>query len=65
MINGENANINMSIKVRENNINAYRIFKRAVDILASIIGIIILCPLIVIVFIANKISRDDGPIFFM
>ena len=67
MINGENVNnINMSIRIEEKNrINIYKICKRAIDIIASIVGLIILCPLIVVVFIANKIDGDDGPIFFM
>lgn len=66
MINGENVNIKMSIKTRENNnIKIYHILKRAIDIFSAIIGIIILCPIVVIVFIANKISKDDGPIFFI
>lgn len=67
MLNGENVdNIKMNIKLKEsNNVNIYKISKRAIDILASIVGLIILCPLIVIVFIANKLGKDDGPIFFV
>lgn len=37
MINGENVNINMNIKVEENNIKIYNILKRTVDILAAIV----------------------------
>ncbi len=66
MINGENANIDMNLSIQtSNNINAYSIAKRTIDILASLLGIIILCPIVLIVFVANKISKDDGPIFFM
>ena len=66
MINGENANIDMNLSIRtSNNINIYSIAKRTIDILASLLGIIILCPIVLVVFIANKISKDDGPIFFM
>ncbi len=67
MINGENVNnINMNIRIQEKNrINIYKICKRIIDIIASIVGIIILCPLIVIVFIVNKIDGDNGPIFFV
>lgn len=67
MLNGENVdNIKMNIKLKEsNNINVYKIFKRVIDILASIVGLVILCPLIAIVFIANKIGKDNGPIFFV
>ncbi len=65
MVNGENANINMDIKANENNnINIYSILKRTLDIISAIVGIIILCPLIAVVYIANKIAKDEGPIFF-
>lgn len=65
MINGENVNTNMNIKIEENNIKIYNILKRTVDVLAALVGIIILCPLLLIVFIANKLQKDNGPIFFM
>ena len=65
MLNGENVDLNMNIKLQENNINIYTILKRTIDIIASILGLIILCPLIAIVYIANKLSEDKGPIFFM
>ncbi len=66
MIDGENANINMNIKIQGNNsINIYQILKRIIDIISALFGLIILCPLIAIVYIANKIAKDDGPIFFM
>ncbi|MDE5830396.1 MAG: sugar transferase [Clostridia bacterium] len=67
MLNGENVNnINMNIKVQENNsVNIYKICKRSIDVIASIIGLIILSVLSVIVFIANKIEGDHGPIFFV
>lgn len=67
MVNGENVNnIKMNIRIQEkNSINGYKIGKRCIDIFASIVGLVILCPLIVVVFIANKISKDQGPIFFV
>ena len=67
MINGENVNnINMNIKIQESNsINIYKICKRAMDIFIGIIGVVVLCPIIVFVFIANKVEGDKGPIFFM
>ena len=67
MLNGENINnINMNIKVQENNsINIYKVCKRVMDILIAIVGVIVLCPIILIVWIANKIEGDKGPIFFM
>ena len=67
MLNGENVNnINMNIKAQENNsINIYKICKRFIDILAAIIGIIMLGLISIIVFIVNKIEGDNGPIFFI
>jgi len=67
MSNGENVNnISMNIKIQENNsINIYKFCKRAIDILISIIGVIVLCPIVLVVFIANRVEGDKGPIFFM
>ena len=65
MINGENVNLNMNIKIEENNIKIYNILKRTVDVLAALVGIILLCPIMLVVFIANKLQKDNGPIFFM
>lgn len=66
MLNGENVDINMSIKVQENNnVNIYKVMKRVIDIIASLFGLIILCPLIAVVFIANKLSKDKGSMFFV
>lgn len=42
----------------------YYFIKRAIDIFAGIVGIIILIPLIVIVWIINKINKEEGPIFY-
>lgn len=38
--------------------------KRIVDIIGGIVGIILLVPLTIIVFIGNKICKDEGPIFY-
>ena len=65
MINGDNVNLNMNIKIEENNIKIYNILKRTVDVLAALVGIILLCPIMLVVFIANKLQKDNGPIFFM
>ena len=66
MLDGENADINMNAKVRENNnVNIYSISKRIIDVMASIVGLIFLCPIMLVVFIANKLSKDNGPMFFM
>ena len=40
--------------------------KRSIDIIAAIIGCIILVPLTLFVFIINKLSEDDdGPVFYL
>ena len=39
--------------------------KRIVDVFAGIIGLIILIPLTLVVFISNKIKKDKGPIFYI
>ncbi|MCL3858255.1 sugar transferase [Pediococcus pentosaceus] len=41
----------------------YRFFKRALDILASVIGLIVLSPVFLIVSLAIK-AEDRGPIFY-
>lgn len=41
------------------------LFKRIVDIVAGIIGVIFLIPLIVIVFLIELFTGDFGPIFFV
>ena len=38
--------------------------KRMIDIMAGIVGAIVLIPLTIIVFIVNKILKEDGPIFY-
>ena len=45
-------------------ITVYRYIKRFIDIIGSIVGIIILIPMIVVLWIANFISKDNGPIFY-
>ena len=41
-----------------------QITKRAVDILAGLVGTIILIPLTIAIYIAHKITKDEGPIFY-
>lgn len=43
----------------------YRFVKRLVDILASIIGIILLVPITIIVCILNLVTKNKGPLFFV
>ena len=40
-------------------------FKRIIDIIGAIVGIIFLIPITIGVYIANKVLKDDGPIFFV
>ena len=39
-------------------------FKRIIDIIGSLVGIILLVPLTIIVFIGNRICKDKGPLFY-
>ena len=48
---------------RENK-KVYAFIKRFIDIIGGIVGIILLCPLTVCIFIANRIAKDNGPIFY-
>ena len=41
-----------------------KFFKRTIDIIASIFGIIALLPLTICVYIANLICKDKGPVFY-
>ena len=41
-----------------------KILKRFLDILGGFCGLLVLIPLTIGVWIANKISKDDGPIFY-
>ncbi len=45
-------------------ITIYRYIKRFIDIIGSIVGILILIPMIIVLWIANFISKDNGPIFY-
>lgn len=56
--------IKSSIKKQINEKKIYCIIKRTIDIITSIIGIIILIPITIGVFIANLISKDFGPLFY-
>lgn len=56
--------IKSSIKKQINEKNIYCIIKRTIDIITAIIGIIILIPITIGVFIANIIYKDLGPLFY-
>ncbi len=42
----------------------YRLIKRTIDIFASIIGIILLLPITIMIWVTNILVRDNGPVFF-
>ena len=39
-------------------------FKRIIDIIGSLVGIAILIPLTIVVWIVNKLNKEDGPLFY-
>ena len=39
--------------------------KRLIDIVGALVGIAILLPLTVVVYIGNKICKDEGPVFYI
>ena len=41
-----------------------KFFKRSIDIIASIFGVILLLPLTIGIYIANLICKDKGPVFY-
>lgn len=41
-----------------------KIVKRIIDIIGSIVGIIILLPMTLVIYIANLLSGDKGPVFY-
>ncbi len=56
-----NRTVNVSMKTK----SISKIMKRAVDIIAGIIGMIILIPLMLIIKIANIFTKDKASIFFV
>lgn len=51
-------------KTRKMEYIAYKIIKRTLDILVSIIGIILLMPITTAIWIANIVVKDKGTVFF-
>lgn len=62
-ISGLSLPVKEKINSQEENL-AYRIFKRLIDIIGAIVGIIALVPITIGIYIAKIISRDKGPIFY-
>ena len=65
-IQENNKEKSLSNFTKQNKIITYieQTVRRILDIMAGIIGMVILIPLTIAIFIANKISKDDGPIFY-
>lgn len=66
------ANIQTTKEVRKieiedvvNNKKIYRVIKRIIDIMGALVGCIILVPLTISIWIANIISKDNGPVFYV
>lgn len=55
----------MNIDKIETNKKIYKIFKRVIDIIGAIVGCLVLIPLTLCVWIANIISKDNGPVFYV
>lgn len=56
-----NRTVNVNMKAR----SISKIMKRIIDILAGIVGMIILIPLMLIIKIANIFTKDNASIFFV
>lgn len=59
-INTQNS-INRKTNIKE---LGYNFAKRAMDIIGGVFGVLALVPLTIIIYIANLISKDKGPIFY-
>ena len=58
-------NINIMKKERTNKKVLYKFTKRIIDIIGSIIGILILIPTALIIYLARKVLKEDkGPLFY-
>ncbi len=64
-INDTTVCINRTVNVNMKAKSISRIMKRIIDILAGIVGMIILIPLMLIIKIANIFTKDSASIFFI
>ena len=55
----------IEIDKKDINKKVYRVIKRIVDIIGALVGCIILVPLTIVIGIANIISKDNGPVFYV
>lgn len=51
-------------KIQSTKTKIYLVIKRFFDILAGLLGLIILIPLTIVVWIAQKVTNDKGPVFY-
>ena len=61
-----NENKNRFYKIRKRTVRNIisDIIKRCIDIVAGLIGTILLVPITIIVWIMSKINRENGPLFY-
>ena len=64
-INDTTVCINRTVNVNMKEKSISKIMKRIIDILAGIVGMIILIPLMLIIKIANIFTKDSASIFFI
>lgn len=43
----------------------FRIIKRIIDILGALVGCVLLIPLTLVIWIANIMAKDNGPVFYI
>ena len=43
----------------------HNLIKRTIDIICGFIGVLILIPLTIIVFVLNRLNDEDGPVFYI
>lgn len=60
----ENLNITPVLEKNKTVLKFEKIIKRFIDILGGGIGVLTLIPLTLIIWIANRIAKDNGPIFY-
>lgn len=51
-------------KIHVNNKSVYKVIKRIIDIIGALMGCVILLPLTLGIWIANAITKDNGPVFY-
>lgn len=63
--NIENLNITPVLEKNKIVLKIEKIIKRFMDILGGAVGVLTLIPLTLIIWIANRIVKDNGPIFYI